>query len=437
MADTNPIAGSRDGRIIDAPRGWQTRYTVALMCMAATFVCFIDRVNISVALIPMAEEFDWDYKTQSIVLSTFYVGYLLMQVGGGRLADRFGGALVLGIGVLVWSLFTFVTPWAAALGIYVLVLARIGMGLGEAVSFPSIYSMVTRWFPNTERSKAIALNASGVPLGTAFALLVTPIIVVQLGWQWAFYLFGIVGIVWYIAWRLLVTTTPQAHPSITSQELEYISAHAPTAGAAEEAPPWGKLLTNMPMWAIIVAHFTNNWTLYVILSWLPIYVNQGLGVDFASVGMISMLPHIASLVFLNICGNYADRLLAKGYNITRVRKTMQTVAFGGLAACLLMIPLVDSVWAAIGFMCLGKVFGALNMGGHIVNHMDIAPKHAGSLMGISNTAGTIPGIVAVFITGFILDSTGSWDLVWQTTAGVTLAGGLFYLIFASGEKQFD
>ncbi len=438
MADSSHADGRlRDGRLIAAPSGWQTRYTVAFMCMAATFVCYIDRVNISVALIPMAEEFNWDYKTQSIVLSSFYIGYLVMQIAGGRLADRFGGALVLGIGVLVWSLFTIITPWAAILGFYVLLLARVGMGLGEAVTFPSVYSMVTRWFPNTERSKAIALNASGIPIGTVFALLVTPIIVVHLGWEWAFYLFGIVGVFWYLAWRVLVTASPQEHPTIREDELAYIEANAPSAGKAESPPPWGKLLTNMPMWAIIVAHFTNNWTLYVILSWLPIYVNKGLGVDFASVGVIAMLPHVASLIFLNIFGTYADRLLAKGHNITRLRKTMQTLAFGGLAACLLMLPLVDSVWAAIGFMCLGKAFGALNMGGHSVNHMDIAPKHAGTLMGLSNTAGTIPGIVAVTVTGFILDTTGSWDLVWQTTAGVTIAGGIFYLIFASGEKQFD
>lgn len=419
------------------PTGWQTRYTVALMCMAATFVCYIDRVNISVAMIPMAETFDWNYTTQGWVLSSFYLGYLVMQIAGGRLADRFGGALVLGIGVLVWSLFTLITPWAALLGFYVLLLARVGMGLGEAVTFPSIYSMVSRWFPNTERSKAIALNASGIPLGTVFALLITPVIVTQLGWEWAFYLFGIVGVIWFVLWRMLVTTAPQEHPRISTDELAWIEAHAPSTGKAETPPPWGKLLRNMPMWAIIVAHFTNNWTLYVILSWLPIYVNQGLGVDFKSVGLVSMLPHIASLIFLNIFGAYADRLLAKGFNITRVRKVMQTLAFGGLSACLLMLPMVESVWAAIGFMCLGKAFGALNMGGHSVNHMDIAPKHAGTLMGLSNTAGTIPGIVAVMVTGYILETTGSWDLVWQTTAGVTIAGGLFYLIFASGEKQFD
>ena len=85
---------------------WQTRYSVILMCFAATFVCYIDRVNISVAIIPMAEQFDWDITTQGAILSSFYIGYLLMQIGGGKMADRLGGKLILGIGVLVWSFFT-------------------------------------------------------------------------------------------------------------------------------------------------------------------------------------------------------------------------------------------------------------------------------------------------------------------------------------------
>ena len=416
---------------------WRTRYTVVSMCFLATFVCYIDRVNISVAIIPMAEEFGWDHGTQGIVLSSFYVGYLVMQIAGGRLADRYGGALVLGLGVLLWSLFTIVTPWGAFLGFFVLLLARVGMGLGEAVTFPSVYSMVTRWIPVNERSKAIAFNASGIPIGTVFALLVTPVIVQYLGWEWAFYLFGLVGVAWYAGWRYLVTSTPQEHPRISAAELAHIESNAPAMGAAEGSPPWREFLSNGPLWAIIVAHFCNNWTLYVVLSWLPIYVNQGLGVDFASVGLISMLPHIASFLFLNVLGNFADRLLTRGYDVTRVRKTMQTIAFGGLAVCLLLIPEVTTVWAAIGLMCLGKMFGAFGMGGHSVNHMDIGPRHAGTLMGITNTAGTIPGIVAVVVTGFILEATGSWDLVFQITAGVTLFGMVFYVLFASGEKQFD
>ena len=205
----------------------------------------------------------------------------------------------------------------------------------------------------------------------------------------------------------------------------------------DEALPLSHFLRNKALWAIIVAHFCNNWTLYVILSWLPKFVNEGLGVAFAAVGIVAMLPHITSFLCLNIAGNIADRMIASGMNVTFVRKLMQTIGFGGLAICLLFIAEVETVWAAMGILCLGKVFSAAGIGGHSVNHMDIGPRHAGTLMGITNTAGTIPGIVGVYATGLILEFTGSWALVFQVTAGVTLFGMIFYLIFASGEKQFD
>ncbi len=416
---------------------WKSRYSVITMCFFATFVCYIDRVNISVAIIPMAKDFGWDVETQGYILSSFYLGYLCMQVSGGRLADKFGGKLILGVGVLIWSLFTIITPWAALGGLFVLYLARIGMGLGEAVTFPSVYSLITRWFPNDEKARTVALNASGIPLGTVFALIVTPIIVSTLSWQWAFYLFGLVGVIWFIAWQILVTNNPIEHPNISKAELEYISSNAPASGAVEDAPPLKHFLKNKAVWAIIVAHFCNNWTLYVILSWLPKYVNDGLGVPFASVGLIAMLPHITHFFCLNIAGNIADRMIKSGMDVTFVRKLMQTIGFGGLAMCLLLIAGVEDVWTAIALLCLGKIFGSAGIGGHSVNHMDIGPRHAGTLMGITNTAATIPGIVGVSVTGLILQYTGSWALVFQVTAGVTLFGMIFYLIFASGEEQFD
>ena len=415
---------------------WKTRYSVILMCFAATFVCYIDRVNISVAIIPMAEEFKWDLETQGIILSSFYVGYLIMQVMGGFLADRFGGKVVLGLGVLIWSFFTIATPWAAFSGMIGLLAARIGMGLGEAVTFPSVYSLITRWFPVHEKAKAVAFNASGIPIGTVFALVVTPIIVSELGWEWAFYLFGLVGVAWYAAWHLVVTNTPAEHPRIAAAEMQFIAANAPATGTVE-TPPMRQFLRNKALWAIIVAHFCNNWTLYVILSWLPKFVNDGLGVAFASVGLIAMLPHLTSFLCLNIAGNIADRLIQRGLSVTFVRKLMQSIGFGGLAICLLLITTVDDVWSAIGLLCLGKLFGAAGIGGHSVNHMDIGPRYAGTLMGITNTFATLPGIVAVYITGYILQVSGSWDLVFIATAGVTLFGMVFYLIFGSGERQFD
>src|SRR5678816_3386008 len=116
---------------------WQRRYALVGLGFAATFICYIDRVNISVAIIPMSADLGWSATTQGTVLSSFFVGYLLTQIAGGWMADRFGGKVVLGGGVLLWSLFTMLTPPAAVLGFTALLMARIGMGMGEGVNFPA------------------------------------------------------------------------------------------------------------------------------------------------------------------------------------------------------------------------------------------------------------------------------------------------------------
>lgn len=415
---------------------WPRRYNVVLLSTLAVFVCYIDRVNISVAIIPMAADLDWGMQTQGMVLSSFFVGYLLLQIVGGLLADRFGGKVVLGVGVLLWSLFTILTPPAASIGLGLLLATRILMGMGEAVTFPSIYSLYSRWVPITERSRAVGLANSGIPLGTIFALIVTPMIVQAWGWQWAFYLFGLVGFAWFVFWQVLIARSPEADERMTEAEREFIKAGA-NSDPVESGPPLREFLKSMPVWAIIVAHFCNNWSLYVLLSWLPTFINKGLGVDYASVGWVTMIPHVASFIFLNVAGNIADRLVRSGMDVGKVRKLMQTIGFGGISTALLIVGEVESVWLAITIMTIGNALGAFVVGGFVVNHMDIAPKYAGTLMGITNTAGTIPGIIGVFVSGLILELTGSWALVFQVTAGVTLFGLVFFLMFSSSKKLFD
>ena len=416
---------------------WQRRYALVGLGFAATFICYIDRVNISVAIIPMSAELGWSATTQGTVLSSFFVGYLLTQIAGGRLADRFGGKIVLAGGVLLWSLFTILTPPAAALGFAALLVVRIGMGLGEGVNFPAVYTLHARWIPVDERARSMALNNSGIPLGTVFALLVTPVVVAHLGWQWAFYLFGSVGLIWFVFWQTQTASAPHQHPRISPTELEHIRAHSTPAGDPGTAPPIAAFLKVPAVWAIIVAHFCNNWSLYVLLTWLPTFVNKGLGVDFASVGVFTMFPHIAYFIFLNVAGTVADTLIRRGIEVGRVRKLMQTIGFGGVAIALLIVGHVHSAPMAIVIMTLGNGIFAFTAGGFFVNHMDVAPRSAGTLMGITNTAATIPGIIGVYVSGLILDATGSWAIVFDVAAGVALFGLAFYLVFASGKKVFD
>ena len=150
-----------------------------------------------------------------------------------------------------------------------------------------------------------------------------------------------------------------------------------------------------------------------------------------------MIPNAASFVFLNVAGNVADRLIRSGMPVGRVRKLMQTVGFGGIASALAVVGYVETAWAAIAVMSVGTALGAFVTGGFAVNHMDIAPKYAGTLMGITNTAGTIPGIIGVYVSGLILEATGSWALVFQVASGVTLFGLVFFLLFSSGKRLFD
>ncbi|MCS6926455.1 MAG: ACS family MFS transporter [Candidatus Binatia bacterium] len=415
---------------------WPRRLILVVLCFVSTFICYIDRVNISVAIIPMAEEFGWDQTTRGVVLSSFFYGYLATQVLGGWLADRFGGKIVLGLGVVWWSIFTLLTPPAAFVSLPVLFLARVGMGFGEGVAFPAIHNLYAHWIPVHERARSVALNASGIPLGTVAALLLTPAIAVAWGWPMVFYAFGILGFLWYLVWHFAVTATPETHPTIHTSELQFIRAHTPPVPQNEQIP-WRLLLSKAPVWAIIINHFCSNWGFYVILTWLPTYFHQALGVNLAQVGVYTILPWLVMFLMANVAGWVADHLLQRGLSITVVRKLMQSIGFLGAATFLTLVGRVSTPIEAIVYMCCTLGLGSFALAGFGVNHLDIGPRYAGILLGFSNTAGTIPGIIGVTLTGLILDATGSWYLVFLISAGVYVCGVLVWLLFATGERVFE
>jgi MFS family permease len=149
---------------------WPVHYTVVLLLCAAAFISYIDRTNISIAAIAIQAQLGWDETQKGLVLSSFFVGYLLMMVAAGVLAHRYGGKVVLGVAVVWWSLFTALTPPAALMSLPALVVARIALGLGEAAVFPASINMIGRWVPPSQRSRAVALLTSSLYLGTVIAL---------------------------------------------------------------------------------------------------------------------------------------------------------------------------------------------------------------------------------------------------------------------------
>ena len=416
--------------------GWPKRYTVVGMCFLAAFICYIDRVNISVAAIAMQEEFGWSETTKGFVLSSFFIGYILTQAVAGWLANRFGCKLVLGFAVTWWSVFTILTPFAAAGSFGLLIAARIALGLGEAATFPGTYGMLGKWVPPQERSRSMAILMSGIPVGTLFALMTTGWIVTEYGWPAAFYSFGVVGLFWAAAWYTFIYETPDQHPTISSAERELIGQRE--SGAGEKPPvPWGLLARTPAFWALIVNHFCSNWVLYIFLAWLPSYFRDVQGLTITGAGIYSAAPWASMFLMTNVGAWIADTLIKRGMSITNVRKLMQSIGLLGTGFFLLLVRDVDSSTTAVIYMSAALGLASFTIPGFGTNHLDIAPRYADVLVGITNTFGTIPGIVGVALTGWLIDQTGSYDSIFVVVAVTNVIGTAIWLTFASGEKLID
>jgi len=419
-----------------AGKSWPVRFGFLGLCFLAVFICYIDRVNISVAILAMQETYGWSDTTKGFVLSSFFFGYTLFLIPGGWLANRFGGKVVMGLAVLSWSIITILTPSAAALGLPVLFAARIAMGLAEAATFPALYSLFGRWAPPEERTRFVSLLISGVPAGTLFALLTTGWFVTQFGWPSVFHVFGAAGLVFMAVWFAFVRNDPLQHPMIGAAERSLFDAYTPQ-NAERPKMPWGKLFRLRAFWALLINHFCLNWTFFVLLSWMPTYFRESFGTSIANAGLLSAAPWLIMFVTIHASGHVSDGLIRRGMSVTHVRKLVYITGLLIAAGFLLTTPFVQSKGIALAVMCIATCGTGISIAGFGVNHLDIAPRHAGILMGITNTAGTLPGVIGVGVTGWLVDQTGSFDVPLALSAGLALFGALIWLFFASGERLVD
>jgi len=409
------------------------RYIVVGLFFLSTVLCYIDRVNISVAIIPMARDRGYDPAAQGVVLSAFFWGYLVSQLLGGWMADRFGGKLVLAFGVAVWSLATILTPPASA-SFAMLLAVRVMLGVGEGVNFPSIHSLAARWTRVSERARTLALNLSGIHLGSVLALLATPPLILAMGWPAVFYISGALGAVWLVAWGLMAANSPEDSKTISARELALILADRPHV-ARIGSIPWRQIFSEKAVWAIILAHVCNNWGLFILLLWMPTYLHRMLGVPMARVGNYALIPWLATFIMSNLGGWACDGLLTRGLSVTAARKLMQTMAFALGALPLFVLPSIHSPGVAVLLLTISAMSSALAFSGFGVNHLDVGPRYAGVLMGISNTAATVPGIIGVAVTGVILQATGSFAMVFYLTGAIYLIGLFGYVRWGSGEQK--
>jgi len=389
-------------------------------------------------------EFNWDEATQGIILGSFFYGYVLTQVPGGRLAEKYGGKYIYGYGVLITSLFTLLTPIAAKISVPAFILVRILEGMGEGVTFPAMHAILSRWVPPLERSRFAAYVYAGANLGTIISLPLSGYLcsLESVGWASVFYIFGAIGIVWFGFWMYFVANSPSEHPRISPEEKRYIelACQIKDHDGDEDYVPWRAIFTSVPVWAILITQCGQSWAFYTILSDLPTYMRNILHFNIKQNAVLSALPYLTSWIFAILCSNFADWLLRKQY-ITQIAsyKLWNAVASMIPAVALLGVGYVGCDKVAVMFMLagLGSAYGAVYSGNQM-NHIALSPRHAGTLYGLTNAAANICGFLAPYVIGVLIqgrDNLTQWREVFYLAAVLDICGSFIYILFASADQQ--
>ncbi|KAL7982502.1 hypothetical protein Chor_010100 [Crotalus horridus] len=405
--------------------GLPKRYIIAMMSGLGFCISFGIRCNLGVAIVEMVNnntvyingkpetekaQFSWDPEIVGLIHGSFFWGYIVTQIPGGFIANK-------------------------------LAANRILQGLVEGVTYPACHGMWSKWAPPLERSRLATISFCGSYAGAVVAMPLAGVLVQYIGWSSVFYIYGIFGIIWYMFWLLQAYESPAVHPTISTEERIFIETSIGGANLINTnkfSTPWKQFFTSMPVYAIVVANFCRSWTFYLLLISQPAYFEEVFGFAISKVGLLSAVPHMVMTVIVPIGGQLADFLRSSRIlTTTAVRKIMNCGGFGMEATLLLVVGYSHTRGVAISFLVLAVGFSGFAISGFNVNHLDIAPRYASILMGISNGVGTLSGMVCPLIVGAMTKhkTREEWQNVFLIAALVHYSGVVFYAIFASGEKQ--
>ncbi|CDW57294.1 vesicular glutamate transporter [Trichuris trichiura] len=453
------------------------RYYLTLIAFMGFCILYAMRVNLSIAILYMTtntsrqdalakdvawrggECSDWNSVTVGAVLGSFFYGYLVTQLPSGWLACKVGGRRLLGFGIGICGALALLTFSAARSSPYALIALRVVQGLSQAriaftklpPTYPSMQALWSQWAPEKERAKLSAIVYSGSYFGTVIAIPVSALIAEHSHWSVVFYVSGLFGILWSLLWMLTVADSPSKDKKITQEELALIRENRPAEYNRRKTTsvPWKRILLSIPVWAIVVAHFAENWGFYTMLTYLPAYMNDVLHFELQKTGFVSAIPYLTMGILLQVSGILAHCIQKKfQLRLVILRKLMTS---GGLlvqAAFVLLTVSTSNSLLATAYVCVGVGFGGIAWSGFSTNQLDVAdqasskkftfiPKYASVVMGISNTIATLPGMISPLLVGAIVKekTISEWRIIFYITTGMFAAGALLYMSFAQATKQ--
>ena len=424
----------------------RTRWKILALLTLISIITYVDRVNIAVAARQIMPALRFDQVQMGYIFSAFVLGYALFQIPGGWLGDRWGSRKVLAAAVLWWSFFTACTAvaatlpsaaWFGVLGSFILV--RFLIGVGEAAALPNFNRTVANWFPPREQGFGIGVSIGGIGIGASLTPPTVAWIMVNYGWQSAFYVSGLAGILIAILWAWYARDQPEQHTSVNEAELNIISGPSPagrtplrndTGQGEGKSVPWAAFLRTPSIWWLVLAYTCLGYVAYVYMSWFYLYLVNERGFDVLRGAFFAMGPFIAMALFCPFGGWLTDRLAASlGLNQGR-----SYVGCGGMllsGICILVGARVADPHLAILFLSLGAGFLYFTVGAFWASTIDFTSRHAGTLSGIMNTGANIGGTISPTFTPWLAEQFG-WNIALGFAAIVAALGGVLWLLIRPG-----
>jgi MFS family permease len=378
-----------------------TTVVLVMLCLMY-FITYLDRVNVSSAAAGFAKEFDLSKTQIGLVFSAFAYPYLVFQIIGGWVSDKFGARRTLIYCGVIWAIATILTGFSG--GLISMLLARLLLGLGEGATFPAATTAMSRWVPKENRAFAQGITHSCSRIGNAIAPAAVVWLMAAYGWRQSFYVFGIFSLIWVIVWAFVFTERPADHPRITSEELAKLTP----AKKISPQIPWGPLFKRML--PVTIVYFCYGWTLWLFLSWIPQYFLHSYDLNITKSALFASSVFFAGVVGDTLGGIVSDKILRKTGNLKKSRSYMVAICMFLTLMSLLPLMFAHNIYVSILSLSAGFFFAEMTIGPMWALPMDIAPEFSGTASGMMNSGSALAAIISPVLSGYLIDRFGNWEL---------------------------
>lgn len=397
------------------------RTIVLILLTAISVITFLDRINISVAGASMMKDLNLNEAQWGWVLSVFILSYGLLQIPLGAWGDRKGQRNILSLIVIWWSLFTGLTGMAT--GFASLLAIRLMFGVGEAGGYPNITGAIGRWFPKTETGKAQGFVWAASRLGGALTPFVVVPVLMAFGWRMAFYLLGLLGIVWTVVWFWWYRDNPSKIKGIKQKELHEIAANQIVTEKVKV--PWKLIFSKRQFWLIMAMYFFYVWGSWFFFSWFPTFMEKGRGFAKTELTYAIAVPFLMGVIG-NLSGGFLTDRFAKKYGLKIGRRIL---GVGGLAVSAIFMFLAGFIPGKMQvFIFLSLCFGVMDLmlPSAWAVCVDMGKQYSGIISGAMNTAGNIGGFICATVFGYLVQSTGNYNFPLYIIAGMMMIAAILF-----------